>query len=303
MMLEVRHRTHYRYARSAAFSQHLLHLTPGCAPGQRVAASHVRVEPEPDTLDSHVDMFGNVVHVATVSKPHSELEILATSRVDRIAPAGLIMDASAPWEETSRAALGADGASPIAELGPFAFPSEMTMGDREIEAYARASFTEGRAVLAAAEELCRRIHEDFEYAPGATLADTLPAESFAARRGVCQDFAHVMLASLRALRVPARYVSGYLRTRPADDRARLQGADASHAWVSVWDTTFGWVDFDPTNDCVPSLDHVTLAVGRDYGDVSPVSGVVVGAGDQQLSVGVDVGVAESETAARETRPD
>ncbi|MEM7423933.1 MAG: transglutaminase family protein, partial [Pseudomonadota bacterium] len=133
-----------------------------------------------------------------------------------------------------------------------------------------------------------RIHEEFTYDTTATGADTLPAESFRLRKGVCQDFAHVMLAAMRSQRIPARYVSGYLRTIPQAGQRRLQGADASHAWVSVWDPAFGWVDFDPTNDCVPGEDHVVLVAGRDYADVSPVSGVVVGAGRQVLSVGVDV---------------
>ena len=176
----------------------------------------------------------------------------------------------------------------MAELGPFAFPSQMTAGDAAIEAYTRESFTAGRPVLAAAEELTHRIFEDFAYTPGATNADTLPVDSFAKKEGVCQDFAHVMLAGLRALRVPARYVSGYLRTHPPEGKERLQGADASHAWVSVWDPAFGWVDFDPTNDCVPGQDHVALAHGRDYSDVSPVKGVIVGGGDQEIDVSVSV---------------
>ena len=288
MMMDVRHRTHYRYQSAAVFSQHLLRLTPGAAPGQRVAITHVDISPEPESLDSHRDMFGNLVHVATVSRPHETLEIVATARIDRTEPEGLIFDTAAPWEHTRGAALGLDGQSPVAELGPFAFPSQMTEADRDIEAYARESFTPGRPVLGAAEELTHRIFTDFEYTPGATNADTLPGESFRYQKGVCQDFAHVMLAGLRALRVPAKYISGYLRTNPPEGKPRLQGADASHAWVSVWDPAFGWVDFDPTNDCVPGQDHVMLAQGRDYSDVSPVSGVVVGAGAQRLTVGVDV---------------
>ena len=288
MMLDVRHRTHYRYQSAAVFSQHLLRLTPGAAAGQRVAITHVAITPEPESLDSHRDMFGNVVHVATVSRPHETLEIVATARVDRTEPEGLIFDTSAPWEHTQAAALGLEGQTPMAELGPFAFPSQMTEANPELAAYARESFTQGRPVLAAAEELTHRIFTEFEYTPGATNADTLPTESFRAKKGVCQDFAHVMLAGLRAIRVPARYVSGYLRTHPPEGKERLKGADASHAWVSVWDPAFGWVDFDPTNDCVPGQDHVMLAQGRDYSDVSPVSGVVVGAGAQRLSVGVDV---------------
>ena len=288
MRLEVRHRTHYRYANPAVFSQHLMHLTPLAGTGQRVQETGIRITPEPEAIQSHRDLFGNMVHVATISHAHEELEIVATSTIERVETDGLIFDASVPWEATVNAALGLEGASPVAELGPFAFPSQMTAANAEIEAYTRESFTPGRAILSAAAELSHRINADFEYRQGATSAETLPVESFERKAGVCQDFAHVMLAGLRALRIPARYVSGYLRTIPPEGKPRLQGADASHAWVSVWDPAFGWVDFDPTNDCVPGEDHVTLAHGRDYGDVSPVAGVVVGAGRQVLTVGVDV---------------
>ena len=288
MILEVRHRTQYRYARTAVFSQHLLCLTPRSAPGQRVLATGIRIAPEPDEIDRHIDMFGNVVHVATVARPHGELEIVATSRIDRSELNAPVFAAAAPWEETRDAALGAAGASPLPELAPFAFPSQMTPSDRAIESYARASFRPGRPVLAAAGDLSRRIHRDVAYLPGATAADTLPARAFAQKRGVCQDFAHILLAAIRSLRVPARYVSGYLRTIPPPGQERLIGADASHAWVAVWDPGLGWVELDPTNDCVPGRHHVALAIGRDYGDVAPVSGVVVGAGQQTLAVGVDV---------------
>lgn len=294
MRLDVRHRTHYRYANTAAFSQHLLRLTPIAVPGQRVILTNVTIKPEPDSVDVHRDLFGNQVHVATISRPHEDLEIIATSRIDRAERNAWIFEASAPWEETRAAALGLNNVSPVAEIAPFAFPSAMSAPDREIEHYADESLAPGRPILAAAEELMGRVFRDFKYDPQATGAETLATEAFKLKRGVCQDFAHVMLAALRSRRVPARYVSGYLRTIPPEGKERLQGADASHAWVSVWDPAFGWVDFDPTNDVVPAEDHVTLAYGRDYDDVSPVSGVVVGAGRQVLSVGVDV-VAVSET--------
>lgn len=288
MILEVRHRTHYRYAREAVFSQHLLLLTPRSCPSQRVQLTTLGITPEPDDIDRRSDLFGNIVHVATVSRPHDELEIIATSRVDRAERNALIFATSASWEETRNAAFGLCGASPVAELAPFAFPSRMTAPDRAIETFARESFQPGRPVLDAAEELSRRIHRDFSYLPGSTAADTLPVEAFALKKGVCQDFVHVLLAAIRSLRIPARYVSGYLRTTPPPGRERLVGADASHAWVAVWDPGLGWIEFDPTNDCVPGEDHVALAVGRDYGDVAPVSGVVIGAGQQTLTVGVDV---------------
>ena len=288
MILEVRHKTSYSYASSASFSQHLLRLTPLDAANQKVQAAQIEIDPKPEHIEPHADMFGNQQHVATVSRPHGELEIVATSRIERRGTDGLIFDASAPWEETRDSALGINGASVVSALGPYAFPSQMTVPDRAIEAYARQSFAPARPILAAAADLSSRIYRDFTYQPGTTSAETLPTEAFRLRKGVCQDFAHVMLAGLRALRVPARYVSGYLRTIPPEGKERLQGADASHAWVAVWDPAFGWVEFDPTNDCVPGEDHVSLAHGRDYGDVSPVSGFVIGAGAQSLKVEVDV---------------
>ncbi|MEM7496738.1 MAG: transglutaminase family protein [Pseudomonadota bacterium] len=292
MLYEVRHTTTYSYERSAAFSQHLLRLTPRQTDEQRVHTSRIEFEPRIEAIAPERDMFGNLAHVATVARAHAALTITATSRVERQAPSPFIFEAGAPWEQVRDQALGRmpalGGALPVPTASPFAFPSVMTQADDAIRAYAAESLAPGRPLLAAALELTGRIHRDFEYLPGATGADTMPVDSFGARRGVCQDFAHVMLAALRAFRLPARYVSGYLRTNPPEGKPRLEGADASHAWVAVWDPVFSWVDFDPTNDLVPGLDHITLAWGRDFEDVSPVSGLVVGGGAQTLSVGVDV---------------
>jgi transglutaminase-like putative cysteine protease len=288
MRLSVRHRTAYDYEHEAVFSQHLLRLTPEPGPGQQVIETSLSITPEPDSLERHRDMFGNWVHVVTLSRPHDGLEIVAGARIERQERTAMIFDASAPWEEVRDAALGIRSTPNLTSIAPFAFPSAMTGPDTAIETYMREVMPPGTPVLVGAEALCRRIYEDFTYKSGATGADTMPVESFATREGVCQDFAHIMLAALRSLRLPARYVSGYLRTIPPEGQERLEGADASHAWVSVWEPAFGWIDFDPTNDMVPSTDHVALAHGRDYRDVSPVSGVVIGAGAQKLDVGVDV---------------
>ncbi|MGF1551618.1 MAG: transglutaminase N-terminal domain-containing protein [Paracoccaceae bacterium] len=287
MRYEIRHVTTYRYAQPAAFSQHLLRLPPRDTDTQRVVGSRIAIDPQPESLTTAVDLFGNTEAVATVARTHEALAITATSLVERIDPSPFIVEAGAPWESVRAQATGRGG-PPVMEAAPFAYPSAMTAPDGAIAAYAAESLTPGRSYLAAARELTGRIHADFEYSPGVTAADTMPGESFETRSGVCQDFAHVMLACLRAFRLPARYVSGYLRTIPPPGKPRLEGADASHAWVAVWDPVFGWGDFDPTNDCVPALDHVTLAWGRDFRDVSPVSGLVVGSGAHSLGVGVDV---------------
>ncbi|MEM7177125.1 MAG: transglutaminase family protein [Pseudomonadota bacterium] len=288
MIYDITHVTHYSYQNEAVFSQHLMRLNPRALTEQQVIQSRIELTPEPDALVPYKDMFGNLSHVATVSKPHRSIEIRSVSRVQRSAPSSMIFEASAPWDGVRRLAMGRAGAPVPVEISAFCFPSMMTEPDAEIDAYARESFPAGRPILAATKELTERIYTDFEYLPGTTSAETLPVQSFAEKRGVCQDFAHVMLACLRSLRLPARYISGYLRTRPVEGSVRLQGADASHAWVSLWDPVFGWVDFDPTNNLVPGLDHVTLAWARDYADVAPVVGIVIGAGQQILSVGVDV---------------
>ncbi|MEO1776630.1 MAG: transglutaminase family protein [Pseudomonadota bacterium] len=288
MLYEVRHVTTYRYASPAAFSQHLLRLTPRDTDCQRVLESRIEITPRAEPLAAQRDLFGNAEHVATVARAHDTLRIAAISKVERQEPSQFIFEAGAPWERVRDQVIGAGNLPPVAEVAPYLYPSAMTGSNAAIRAYAAESLTPGRPLLAAAADLCTRIYTDFEYQPGATAADTHPRESFQTRQGVCQDFAHVMLACMRSLRLPARYVSGYLRTIPPEGQERLQGADASHAWVSVWDPVFSWVDFDPTNDVVPGLDHITLAWGRDFRDVSPVSGLVVGGGPQALSVGVDV---------------
>ncbi|MEM1276496.1 MAG: transglutaminase family protein [Pseudomonadota bacterium] len=296
MIYDITHTTHYSYQNTAVFSQHLMRLSPRLLPGQRVLTSEITVTPEADSLVTERDLFGNMSHVATVSRPHAAIQIKAVSRVERAAPSSMIFEASTAWEEVRKMATGRAGPPVPGAIAPFCYPSQMTGSDTAIEAYARKSFPAGRPILAAAEELCGRIFTDFEYLPGTTAADTLPTVSFAEKRGVCQDFAHVMLAALRSMRLPARYVSGYLRTRPTAGAERLVGADASHAWVSIWEPVFGWVDFDPTNNLVPGLDHVTLAWARDYADVAPVAGIVIGAGHQILSVGVDVAPIGSDQA-------
>lgn len=286
--LRVRHLTRYAYGAPAAFSQHLLRLIPADGTQQRVISARVTLTPEPDDREEFEDAFGNRLIAATVAEPHEALEILAECVVERTRAPDLMQAASTPWEEVAALARGAAGLA----AAPFAFPTALTRADDALEAWARESFAPGRPVLDAARELCARVHRDFAYAPGATGADTTALEAFAGRAGVCQDFAHVMLAACRAVGAPAAYVSGWLRTLPPPGEARLVGADASHAWVSVWDPAVGWTGFDPTNDMEPGEDHVALARGRDYADCAPVSGLVVGSGGQVLTVSVDVEAVE-----------
>lgn len=292
-VLHVRHVTRYAYAAPAAFSQHLMRLTPQNGPSQRVHAASVEIAPRPDEIDHFEDAFGNAACAATVAQPHDVLEITAASTVERLRSPDLMQAASTPWETVAAAARAPQGLP----AAPFAFPTRFTQADDGLEVWARESFRPGRPVLEAAREICARIHAAFAYLPGATDAETTARLAFRAREGVCQDFAHVMLAACRAVGAPAAYVSGYLRTLPPPGQPRLVGADATHAWVAVWDPAVGWTEFDPTNDMEPGLDHVALARGRDYADCAPVTGLVVGSGGQTLSVSVDVAARSEETPA------
>ncbi|MEO1689079.1 MAG: transglutaminase family protein, partial [Pseudomonadota bacterium] len=268
--------------------------TPQDGASQRVLAADLRISPKPDEADRFTDAFGNACAAATVASPHKVLEIEATALVERLRAPDLMQAASTPWEDVAAAARTPAGLP----AAPFAFPTRFTAADDALEAWARRSFPAGRPVLEAARERCARIHAHFDYAPGVTGAETTGLDAFRGARGVCQDFSHAMLAACRAVGAPAAYISGYLRTYPPEGQARLVGADATHAWVAVWDPAVGWTEFDPTNDMEPGLDHIALARGRDYGDCSPVTGLVVGSGGQTLTVSVDVAPADAAAQGR-----
>lgn len=285
MIYSVRHSTTYRYGDEVTLSSHRLRLSPRETARQRVRRFALDVTPQTHDLIAERDAFGNACHLLEVREPHRSLCIEARSEIV-VSPADTSFGFT-PWEEAVAAARAPRGAAALEAAG-YAFPSPFTQGSDALEDYARESFGPGRPLMEAARELTSRIFADFAYDPAATHAATLALDSFADRRGVCQDFAHVFLACCRALGIPARYVSGYLLTHPPPGQEKLIGADASHAWASVWCPVTGWVDFDPTNDLIPSLDHVTCAWGRDYGDVSPIAGVVLGGGGHVISVAVDV---------------
>lgn len=284
---EVSHRTAYDYGAPVALSQHLLHLEPRPHPHQQLLAHDLAVAPMPGWSDRRQDVFNNPARVFTIDREHRTLVIDARSTVAVTAPPRLDPATTPAWEDL-RATCLAGRESGALGAARFAFASPFTPAGDAIETFARASFTAGRPVLDAALALNRAIHEGFIFDPTATSVATPVRTVLAQRRGVCQDFAHLMLASLRALMLPARYVSGYLLTRPPPGRERLVGADASHAWVALWVPDHGWVDLDPTNGLVVGDEHITLAWGRDYGDVSPVAGVVYGGGAHAVEVAVDV---------------
>lgn len=287
MIYEVSHRTTYTYEQPVSISHHLLHLLPRQCPHQVTGDTALEIQPAPTVRHEDVDYFGNPVTFLTIQQNHTELVLRALSFVDvRTAPVPEPA-ATPPWDDVL-AVLDEDRGAETLDAVQYRFASPYTQIDSDVTAYARASFRPGRPVLEAARDLTHRINRDFLYDTTATTVSTPVPDVFRLRRGVCQDFAHLQLASLRSLGLAARYVSGYLLTRPPEGKEKLVGADASHAWLAIWVPGYGWVDLDPTNDLVPGDEHVTLAWGRDYGDVSPVQGVMFGGGGHTVSVAVDV---------------
>ncbi len=288
MIYRVRHLTTYNYLEPVLVAHHLAHLTPRSFAGQTCGRSAIRVTPTPATLDDQgTDYYGNPVTLFTLQDPHKKLTVEAVSRVEvrpRILPAP---DETPPWEWVADWLNNARGPEGL-EAVEFRFDSPFVRANDVLAAYAAPSFPAGRPILAALTDLTGRIFRDFTYDPSATTVATPLARVLTDRRGVCQDFAHLGIGCLRAMGLSARYVSGYLLTRPPPGQEKLVGSDASHAWLASYIPGFGWVDMDPTNDCLPGMEHITTAWGRDFGDVSPLRGVVLGGGDQSLNVAVDV---------------
>lgn len=287
MNYQVRHKTTYDYEDSVSVSHHILRLTPHNGRSQTCRHSEISILPRPLTLNWFNDYFGNRVVTFTLTEPHERLIVDAVSELEVIA--GRLPDfADSPAWEHVRDSLPADYTDEGLSAYQFVFDSTRVKARHELAEYARESFREGRPLLEAMMDLTHRIHQDFRFDTKATEVSTPVETFFEKRRGVCQDFSHLQIACLRSLGLPARYVSGYLRTIPPKGRPRLIGADASHAWCSTWSPGAGWVDFDPTNDCVPLDGHITVAWGRDYSDVSPIHGVLLGGAEHTLDTGVDV---------------
>ena len=286
MIYKIIHRTTYRYKHSVSVGNHVACLKPRETVRQKVVRAEVSIQPPPAICVERKDYYGNKLTVFTIQEPHKELVVEARSEVE-LAPTKALMRNTIAWEEVVRS-LPSDLSHEGLEAEQFAFESPRIRIRPEFAEYARESFTPGRPMQEALVDLTARIYRDFRFDSKVTNVRTPAEEVFKKRRGVCQDFAHVQIACLRSLNLPARYVSGYLRTYPPPGRPRLIGADASHAWVSAYCPGIGWMDVDPTNNVVPSDGHVTLAWGRDYGDVSPLRGLVLGGGDHTLRVGVDM---------------
>jgi transglutaminase-like putative cysteine protease len=291
LIYEVSHRTIFSYRSNVSLSQHLLHLAPRPCPRQVLRRHALFVEPEPTLTKEGSDFFGNPTTYLTVEEPHDRLSIVSMSTIEITALAAPPAAQTVPWDRMGEY-LAAQQARDVLDAGQFVFGSPFTASSHVAE-YAAASFPAGRPVLEGALDLMSRIHSDFKYEGGVTDISTPLDQVLADRRGVCQDFAHLQIAALRSQGVPARYVSGYLRTHPPQGKPRRIGADASHAWLAVWVPQHGWIDLDPTNDMVPGDEHITVAWGRDYGDVSPINGMVLGGGEQKIAVAVDVSPVEA----------
>jgi transglutaminase-like putative cysteine protease len=287
-VLSVRHASEYRYFTRVELAHHLAHLTPRALEHQSVDECVLSIDPSPNELHTGTDAFGNIRSLFSLYAPHERLRVEARSRlrvVDRYAD--LDPAASPSWEQV-RESLQYRATAPYVPATEFVFASPYVPRARELGQYARTSFTPDRPLVQAAIDLMHRVHADFQYRPASTEISTPVLTTFRARTGVCQDFSHVMIGCLRSIGLSARYVSGYLVTEDRPGRPRPIGADASHAWISVYCSLLGWVDLDPTNDVIPREKHVTLAIGRDYGDVAPLRGVIRGGSDHELSVAVQV---------------
>ncbi len=286
MKYQIRHETRYRYTEAVTNSQHDLHLLPRELPHQRCLSSGLDIKPMPSVCQERADYFGNRATHLEIQQPHRRMAVLSRSEIEIIPRQGPLPTIAPAWEVVRDRVRVIHSPADI-DIRELAYPSAFAIPSAAVAAYAAPSFTPGRPIVEALVDLMHRIHADFTYDPQATNVSTPVEEVLAHRHGVCQDFAHLALACLRALGLPGRYVSGYLVTATPGQTA-LVGADASHAWIQSYCPGFGWIDLDPTNDVIPSDRHVTIAYGRDFGDVTPLRGVITGGGQHDLRVAVTV---------------
>jgi len=287
---QILHDTHYKYDSPVSLAQQLAHLWPRSSPWQRCLEQQLEIHPTPTTRRDELDVFGNPVTRLAFERPHDELQVNARLRIEVLARPSLDFQQSAPWDETRNTlTYSATKMSPdILEACRYRFESPYVHLKQSFVEFSADCFAPGRPLLLCAQALMEKIFEEFTFDGEATQVATPLVQVLETRRGVCQDFAHLMLACLRSRGLAARYISGYLLTQPPPGQPRLIGADASHAWVSVFCPVLGWVDFDPTNNIQPALEHISLAWGRDFSDVSPLRGVILGGGNHDPEVRVTV---------------
>lgn len=284
MRYRIRHLTRYDYADTVTLSQNVAHLAIRHGDGQSVLSQRLDIEPMPSALRRRVDYFGNAADFFVIASGHRRLVVVSHAEVEVVSADACDPLATPPWDAPEVQGGGQD-----ASAWEYRFDSAQIPCAADLRAYAQADFPAGRPVLDAAVALNRRIHDEFAYDPKATSVATPVLDALEMRRGVCQDFAQVLIGCLRTLGLCARYVSGYLETSPPPGRPRLVGADATHAWVQLWcGVDAGWIDLDPTNACIAGDRHIRVAIGRDFSDVSPLKGMVLGGGQAEVTVGVDV---------------
>lgn len=289
MLYRVSHETVYDYGESVSLCHNQVHLIPRTLDYQRCEAGELVVTPTPLRIDPWQDYFGNQVRYFSIGEEHRRLSILVRSVVEVHERPAFLPAWDLGWEDV-RFRIAHPGDDECRAAVQFAIPSRLVRYSHEAAEYASVSFVPGRPLVDAVFDLTSRIYHEFRYDPTATTVNTPPSEVLRKRRGVCQDFAHLEIACLRSIGLAARYVSGYLLTEPPPGQPKLIGADASHAWLAVFCPGWGWLDVDPTNNQVPDTRHITLAWGRDYSDVCPIQGVVIGGGQPAMRVAVDVSV-------------
>lgn len=283
----ITHITTYEYTEAVSLCQNVAHLSARECDRQRFEPSILSITPDPAVIEERLDYFGNPTHYFTIQEPHRKLTVEAIHRIAVFGTPTVDPSSTPPWEIV-RDQLTSDRSPEWLDAYQFSFDSRYAAAAHAYATYAGASFTPGRPILEAARHLVERIFKGFVYDPKATTVTTPVAEMFEKRRGVCQDFAHFLLACFRSLGLSAKYVSGYLSTQPPPGRSRLVGADATHAWVSLFCGGQGWIELDPTNNQIPEEGHIFLAWGRDFSDVSPLRGVILGGGQHDVKVSVDV---------------
>lgn len=287
ILYDIQHITTNEYLGFVSVSHLLMHLAPRNDERQTVLSHTLTVDPHPAVTETHPDYFGNRAHFITVERDHSRLTITSNSRV-AVGPAFVPDPSETPSWESVRSRCMSDHTGRSLEAHEFTYASPLVPMSSEFAEYSRESFSKDRPVLDAVMDLTRRIHTEFKFDPLATTVTTPVSEVMRHRRGVCQDFAHFQIACLRAMGIPARYVSGYLETDPPPGQQKLRGVDASHAWISFFCPGIGWIDVDPTNNCFASMRHIRIGWGRDYADICPIRGVLMGGRDQRMHVSVDV---------------
>ena len=288
MRFDITHRTAYSYGTSVQQSYHLLRLSPRQVDHQTIIRHRLSIMPRAQRKADHVDYFGNPFCLVRIEQDHNVLVVTSESEIEVRPTDPIDLAASSNWRDLVAGRFERRRLNQYVDVVQFAAASRHGRCIAAAADYARPSFPDDCPVLVGVLDLTRRIFEDFSFDTTATDVSTPVEKVLETRRGVCQDFAHLQISALRSLGLPARYVSGYILTRPPEGQERLQGADASHAWISVWAPETGWVDFDPTNNIIPRGEHITIAYGRDYDDVAPISGVLLGGGAHSVDVGVDV---------------